>query len=182
MTQVKLTNESVRTLPAGPKGDAIYPDADSKQGVPGLYLRVRKTGARTYVIQWRQGSGQRRSTVGKVGVLTLDDARKKARKLLVGIDDYRYVQKLQGATSDAKDIAASLRLDGARDVRVILDDAATRGSLLVEFQNLVARTNAGDTVFVTLSGHGAQEPERVKGSEPNGKDEVFLLAGFDPAS
>lgn len=87
MTQVKLTNESVRTLPAGPKGDAIYPDADSKQGVPGLYLRVRKTGARTYVIQWRQGSGQRRSTVGKVGVLTLDDARKKARKLLVGIDE-----------------------------------------------------------------------------------------------
>jgi integrase len=83
----KLTNENVRTLPAGPKGDAIYPDADSKQGVPGLYLRVRKSGARTYVIQWRQAGGQRRSTVGKVGVLTLDDARKKARKLLVGIDE-----------------------------------------------------------------------------------------------
>ncbi|MCV0387639.1 MAG: integrase arm-type DNA-binding domain-containing protein [Nitrobacter sp.] len=83
----KLTNETVRTLPAGPKGDAIYPDSDAKQGVPGLYVRVRKSGARTYVIQWRQGSGQRRATVGKVGVLTLDDARKKARKLLVGIDE-----------------------------------------------------------------------------------------------
>lgn len=83
----KLTNDTIRTLPAGPKGDAIYPDADSKQGVPGLYLRVRKSGSRTFVIQWRQGDFQRRSTVGKVGVLTLDDARKKARKLLVGIDE-----------------------------------------------------------------------------------------------
>lgn len=82
----KLTNDSVRTLPAGPKGDALYADADGKQGVPGLYLRVRKSGSRTFVIQWRQGDFQRRSTVGKVGVLTLDEARKKARKLLVGID------------------------------------------------------------------------------------------------
>lgn len=84
---MKLTNDTARTLPAGPKGDAIYPDSDSKQGVPGLYLRVRKSGSRTFVIQWRQGDFQRRSTVGKVGVLTLDEARKKARKLLVGIDE-----------------------------------------------------------------------------------------------
>jgi integrase len=84
---LRLTNDSVRTLPAGPKGDAIYPDSDGKQGVPGLYLRVRKSGSRTFVIQWRQGNIQRRLTVGKVGVLTLDEARKKARKLLVGIDE-----------------------------------------------------------------------------------------------
>lgn len=83
----KLTNENVRSLPAGPKGDMLYADADAKQGVPGLYLRVRKSGSRTFVIQWRQGSSQRRSTVGKAGVLTLDEARKKARKLLVGIDE-----------------------------------------------------------------------------------------------
>jgi integrase len=55
--------------------------------VPGLYLRVREGGSRTFVIQWREGSTQRRSTVGKVGVLSLDEARKKARKLLVDIDD-----------------------------------------------------------------------------------------------
>ncbi len=79
---VKLTNETVRTLPVKGK-DTLYPDSET----PGLYLRVRAGGSRTFIIQWRQGQFQRRSTVGKVGVLTVDEARKKARKLLVGIDD-----------------------------------------------------------------------------------------------
>ncbi|MGV7219727.1 Arm DNA-binding domain-containing protein [Bradyrhizobium sp. UFLA05-112] len=78
----KLTNGSVRTLSV--KGtDTLYADTE----VPGLYLRVRAGGSRTFIIQWRQGQFQRRSTVGKVGVLTVDEARKKARKLLVGIDE-----------------------------------------------------------------------------------------------
>jgi hypothetical protein len=55
--------------------------------VPGLHLRIREGGSRSVVIQWRQGAGQRRATVGKVGVLSLDNARKKARKMPVGIDD-----------------------------------------------------------------------------------------------
>ena len=85
----KLTNDTVRTLPAKASGDAIYPDSDNRNGVPGLYLRVRAGGSRTFIIQWRQGQFQRRSTIGKAGVLTLDEARKAARKLLVGIDEGR---------------------------------------------------------------------------------------------
>jgi integrase len=84
---IKLTNEAVRNLPAGPSGDAIYPDSDPRNGVPGLYLRVRASGSRTFIIQWRQGQFQRRATIGKVGVLSLDEARKAARKALVGIDE-----------------------------------------------------------------------------------------------
>jgi Arm DNA-binding domain len=79
---VKLTNDTVRTLPV--KGsDTLYADSET----PGLYLRVRAGGSRSYIIQWRQGQFQRRSTVGKVGILTVDEARKKARKLISGIDD-----------------------------------------------------------------------------------------------
>ena len=79
---MKLTNDTVRTLPV--KGtDTLYPDSET----PGLYLRVRKGGSRSFVIQWRQGQFQRRSTIGKVGILTVDEARKKARKALVGIDE-----------------------------------------------------------------------------------------------
>ena len=63
--------------------DTLYADSET----PGLDLRVRAGGSRTFIIQWRQGQFQRRSTVGKVGILTVDEARKKARKLLVGIDD-----------------------------------------------------------------------------------------------
>ena len=83
----KLTNDRVRTLPAGPSGDAIYPDSDPRSGVPGLCLRVREGGSRTFIIQWRQGQFQRRATIGRVGVLSLDEARKAARKALVGIDE-----------------------------------------------------------------------------------------------
>jgi integrase len=39
------------------------------------------------MLQWRQGSKQRRFTLGKVGVITLDDARKQARKVLVAIEE-----------------------------------------------------------------------------------------------
>jgi integrase len=83
---VKLTNETVRSLPVR-GSDTLYPDSDPRNGVPGLYLRVRAGGSRTFIIQWRQGEFQRRSTIGKVGVLTLDEARKAARKALVGIDE-----------------------------------------------------------------------------------------------
>ena len=82
----RLTNDNVRTLPLI-GSDTIYPDADVRNGVPGLYVRVRAGGSRTYIIQWRQGRFQRRSTIGKVGVMTLDEARKKARKVLVAIDE-----------------------------------------------------------------------------------------------
>ena len=83
----KLTNDAVRSLPAGPSGDAIYPDSHPRSGVPGLCLRVREGGSRTFIIRWRQGQFQRRATIGKVGVLSLDEARKAARKALVGIDE-----------------------------------------------------------------------------------------------
>ena len=79
----KLTNENVRSLPASPKGDTIYPDHE----VPGLYLRVRASGSRTFIIRWRQGDFQRRALIGKVGIFTVDEARKKARKAMVGIDE-----------------------------------------------------------------------------------------------
>ena len=80
---MKLTNDTVRTLPV--KGsDTLYADSET----PGLYLRVRAGGSRTFIIQWRQGQFQRRSTIGKVsGILSVDEARRKARKLISDIDD-----------------------------------------------------------------------------------------------
>jgi integrase len=127
----KLTNDTVRTLPAKASGDATYPDADPRNGVPGLYLRVRKGGSRTFVIQWRQGEFQRRSTIGKVGVLTLDEARKKARKLLVGIDEGSdpVVTKAKARAGD-KLVFGSLAqeyLDArAKDMKALSLDQCTR--------------------------------------------------------
>ncbi len=102
------------------------------------------------------------------------------RALLVGIDAYKHVTPLKGSVADVRDLEGSLKQIGSRDVRVVLDGAATRGAVLSEFAGMVSRTNRGDTIFLSVSGHGAQEPERVKGSAPDGMDSVFLLADFDP--
>ena len=79
---MKLKNATVGSLPA--KGsDTLYADDD----LPNFYLRIRAGGSRSYVVQWRQNGLQRRVTLGKVGHLTLDEARRRARKMLVNISD-----------------------------------------------------------------------------------------------
>src|SRR5207237_9878523 len=60
----------------------------------------------------------------------------------------------------------------------LLDDGATRDSVIVALEALIRRTVRGDLVVLSIAGHGAQEPERVKGSQPDGMDTIFLLTNF----
>jgi hypothetical protein len=105
----------------------------------------------------------------------------EVRALVIGIDAYRNVRPLKGAVADARDIESALRRMGTRDVTALIDAQADRASILRQIGQLVQRTNSGDTVLLSIAGHGAQEPERVKGSQPDGMEEVFLLPGFDPS-
>src|SRR5712671_3909167 len=104
----------------------------------------------------------------------------EVRALVIGIDDYQHVRKLKGATADAHDIDSSLRTMGVRDVTALINDRADRSNVLREISALVERTKTNDIVFLSIAGHGAQEPERIKGSQPDGKEDVFLLPGFEP--
>ena len=92
----------------------------------------------------------------------------EVRALVIGIDDYQRVRKLKGATADARDIDSSLTTMGVRDVTVLLNAEADRSNVLREISALVERTKTNDIVFLSIAGHGAQEPERVKGSQPDG--------------
>ena len=98
--------------------------------------------------------------------------------LVIGIDRYQHVPSLEGAVNDAEDIAAALRSAGFNRVDLLTNEAASRSSILSAWQEIVSRARSGDTVVFTYAGHGAQEPERVAGSESDGMDEVFLLSGF----
>jgi integrase len=75
---MKLTQATVNslTLPAG-KADAIYFDDD----VPGLGLRLRAGGKRSWIFQYQLGAKQRRMTLGATGALSLGAARKTAGEL-----------------------------------------------------------------------------------------------------
>jgi hypothetical protein len=103
----------------------------------------------------------------------------EVRALVIGIDDYQYVRKLKGAAADARDIDSSLRTMGIRDVTALINERAERSNVLREISALVERTKINDIVFLSIAGHGAQEPERIKGSQPDGMEDVFLLPGFE---
>jgi hypothetical protein len=91
------------------------------------------------------------------------------RALLVGIDHYvdehqlggeRRWNNLAGATNDASHMRAILtsRFDFAPDqVRILLDDAASREAILASLRDwLFADTVAGDTRVFYYAGHGSQ--------------------------
>ena len=106
----------------------------------------------------------------------------RVRALVIGIDAYRHVRPLKGAVADARDIASSLRRVGVQDVTDLIDANADRSSILLSLNRLLERTGPRDVVILSLAGHGAQEPERVRGTQPDGVENVFLLSGFEDSA
>jgi hypothetical protein len=104
----------------------------------------------------------------------------EVRALVIGIDAYQFVPQLRGAVADGRDLEGALRQAGVRDITALMDAAADRASVMRALDDLLARSRAGDLVVLTIAGHGVQEPEHVRGSQPDGMDDVFVLAGFNP--
>lgn len=98
--------------------------------------------------------------------------------VVIGIDAYKNYGSLDGAVNDAKMVADSLNVIGAKQVKLLVDDKASRDEIKKAWNDVSAQAKAGDTVFFTYAGHGAQQPERVKGTEADGKDEFYALANF----
>ncbi len=101
--------------------------------------------------------------------------------LVIGINDYVGERNdLQGAVNDAVDIAAALNKAGAQHVISLLDTDATKAAIEAAWNKLVAQASEGDTIIFSFAGHGSQEPEpEGRGEEADGKNENFLLAGFE---
>lgn len=73
----KLTKRFVDAVEPGEGDKIIFDDALS-----GFGLRLSPAGRKTFVVQYRSRGRTRRMSLGKFGVVTCDDARKKARQVL----------------------------------------------------------------------------------------------------
>ncbi|HVT18823.1 MAG TPA: tyrosine-type recombinase/integrase [Thermoanaerobaculia bacterium] len=76
----KLTKRYVDALKATGKDVIVFDDE-----LPGFGLRVKPNGARSFLIQYRQGGRTRRLTLGRYGRLTADEGRKLARQHLAAV-------------------------------------------------------------------------------------------------
>lgn len=73
---MKLSKPLIASLFPGNR-DRFYWD----ESLPGFGVRVKPSGIKTFVLQYRNASGSsRRLTLGRVGVITLDQARKEAQR------------------------------------------------------------------------------------------------------
>ena len=79
----KLTKRFVDALKPVDR-DRLFRDSDLK----GFALRIKPSGARTWLVQYRNSAGRtRKLALGKVGVLTPDEARQRASKALRRVAD-----------------------------------------------------------------------------------------------
>jgi integrase len=79
---VKLTKRAIDAIVPDPRRDIYVWDDE----VRGFLLRVKPSGVRSFAIQYRNASGvSRRVTIGKLGVLTADEARKVAKQKLADV-------------------------------------------------------------------------------------------------
>jgi integrase len=75
----RLTKRAVESARPEPGRDVFVWDS----ALPGFGLRVKPSGARSYLVQYRTWSGRsKRMTLGRHGVLTVDEARSAARQAL----------------------------------------------------------------------------------------------------
>lgn len=100
--------------------------------------------------------------------------------LVIGIDRYAHVPHLKGAVNDAVDIAAALGDYEPAELVLLTDRQATRERVLAIWKRFASRARAGDTIVVTFAGHGMNEDAVHPETEPDGRDEVFLMSGFAP--
>ena len=92
-----------------------------------------------------------------------DPAPPKKRALLVGINDYKSINDLQGCINDVTNVRHILKTYFGftnNDIRVLTDERATKKNILYRLEKMVKGAKSGDMIVFHFSGHGSQIRDR----------------------
>lgn len=100
---------------------------------------------------------------------TDDGSQGTKRALLIGINKYKAVPKLQGSLNDIETMRQILITRwgfSEKNITVVTDEGATRAGMLAALDQLAKEAGPNDTVYFHYSGHGSQV-EDLNGDEPD---------------
>lgn len=98
------------------------------------------------------------------------------KALLVGINDYQGISDLQGCVNDVTNMRSILKTYLGftnTEIRVLVDDRATKDNILSRLNWLVNKAKAGDFLVFHFSGHGSQIRDRDHDELKDHMDELI---------
>lgn len=130
------------------------------------------------------------TVIAVVGFGAPHSAYATSRALLIGVSNYPDQRmRLKGPVNDVSLLYSVLIRRGfdPANIRVLADSIGqdgldsiavaglpTRHAIVEAFSALGAEAESGDEIFISMSGHGTQQPARDSSNEPDGLDELFL--------
>ncbi len=100
----------------------------------------------------------------------------KKQALLVGINDYKGINDLQGCINDVTNVRSVLKTFfgfSNEDIRVLTDSRATKNNILSRLEKMVKSAVAGDFLIFHFSGHGSQIRDREGDELTDHMDELI---------
>ncbi len=118
---------------------------------------------------------------GPAAARTVAPAKLEKFALLIGIDNYKDVNKLEGCVNDVTEMKQTLVdiykfADDGKHIKVLTNEKATRAAILSAFkEHLIANAKAHPNAVIVFqySGHGSQTKDTNQ-DEQDGLDETFV--------
>lgn len=107
----------------------------------------------------------------------INTANAEKHALLIGIDNYRYMDNLAGQKEDVyaiKKLLINSRGFKTKYITTLLDDQATAQAIKNAFLQLQQITQTNDTIVIYFAGHGHQIVDKNGDEQDDGKDETLL--------
>ena len=104
------------------------------------------------------------------------DTADNKKACLIGINYTNTQNELQGCVNDVMNLKKMLETKynyNSKNIKTVINEQATRNTILQSFISLLRSANAGDILFFSYSGHGTYTKDR-SGEELDGKDELLV--------